>query len=123
MHPLLLFLFILAIIISYGANVIWLSAILFAILMLDIVGGFVATLIGGTKAVARASVDGAKSEYDEFAAAKTKYPSGKKFLEEGFKALGKGTGKGEKLKEDGKPYKEKFNVANVVGAVEKIGRA
>jgi len=117
-QPILLIAFLIAIIFLVQAKIVWLAAIVFLLLLLDLFGGVVSKFFGFTGAVIEAAGDTISEEAAEVEAAKTKSPSGKKFLDEGFARIGKETGKREKDKAEGKKMKTKLTVPNIVGAVD-----
>ena len=118
MHWLLLLAFVVGILYSLSAGQITLSYILAILLVADLVGGVISKFFSALGAVAKGLRETAEEEAQEVADAKTKYPSGKKFIDEGLGRIGKEMGKKEMEREEKKKMKSKLSVANAVGAVD-----
>ncbi|HLC92104.1 MAG TPA: hypothetical protein VJH23_00150 [archaeon] len=118
MQLVLLIVFLLAIIFLVQAKIVWLAGIVFLLLLLDLFGGVVSKFFGFVGAAAEATGEIVAEEAGEVEAAKTKYPHGKKFIDEGLGRIGKELGKKEKERDEKKKMKSKLNVANAVGAID-----
>ncbi len=118
MHWLLLIVFVLGIIFSVSAGQVTLAYALAALFIADLIGGVVSKFFSGLGAIAAGVGETIEAEGEEVAAAKTKNPAGKKFIDEGLSRIAKETGKREKDKKEGKKMKQKLGVDTVVGAVD-----
>ncbi|VVB98939.1 Uncharacterised protein [uncultured archaeon] len=97
---------------QYGQPMLFWAALM--LLLADILGGYVSALFSFIWDVLNGLFDTGKEEYAELEATKTKYVSGKKFIEDGLGRTGKAVGKGEKAKADGKRIKEERQDGEIV---------
>lgn len=91
----LIFLLSLAIIL-FGSGQVFAGTIIALLILLDIFGNIFAILLGFLKSFWEGLSQTGESEFGNVAAAKTKYPSGKRFIEDTLKLAGKEAGKGAK---------------------------
>ena len=90
------------------------AMMLFILLIVDIVGGYVSKFLSFLWTLASGVAETGKYEFDELEKTSSKAPAGKKFLEEGLLRTGKAIGKGEAAKAQGKKIAEKRPDGEVV---------
>ena len=118
MHWLLIIFFIAGIVFSVSAGQVLLAYLLAILFIADLMGGVVSKFFTALWQIGSALGETAEAEAEEVATANTKYPSGKKFLDEGLGRIGKEVGKREKEKKERKRMKQKLGVDTAVGAVD-----
>lgn len=83
------------------------AIIVFLLLLVDILGGYVSAFLTFLWALWKGLLETGSAEFDELEKTKTHSPAGKKFLEESLLRTGKALGKGEAAKSQGKRITDK----------------
>lgn len=110
---LLIFLSLLALV-FFGSGVVWAGWLIVFLVLLDVIGGFLIRVFKFGGAVVSGISETGGNEFENVAAAKTKYPSGMKFAEDTLKITGKEIGKGEKAKHQHKKTEKWLAIPDVV---------